>query len=578
MKAKRHHIFIGTGLVAALSCGLAPLPAVAAPTSTAAIGAATDADAAPESGENVVSRVETSPTSISVAEVESADWSLATQKVIPTLDPGTTGGAVISLKNDSTTAQTVTFGVVADAPSGTVFEWEFITARITGVSSNDWYGTMSTDQRTLTVAPRIVTIPAGSSIELRLQLRSIAGNERTGTISDGRIEFTKVNNLPAGLSHSISYNARHASPVVAPVTLSAPVLGATVTETRRPVFSGTANPGATVNVTDDSGQLVASTTAQPDGSWSVAAGSDLPNGSHAGTVSQSADGSTARYQFSVNVAPAPQPAISPITLTAPALGAQLDPGKPVFSGKGHPGATVVVKGRFGTALGTATVDADGNWSVASTVSLGAGSYSGTAVQTFDGATTSAAFGFTVHKPAPTIVPVTLTSPAVGAEIDPGKPVFGGKGEPGATVTVQGTFGTLLGSGVVKADGTWSIESTVSLVAGSYSGTVRQNVDGKVSSAPFRFTAVKNTDVALTSPALDSVVQAGKPTFAGTGKPGATITVKGQFGTPLGSAVVEADGTWSIQSIVSLVAGSYAGTATQDDEGKVTTAPFRFRAE
>lgn len=576
MKAKRHHLFIGTGLVAALSCGLAPLPAIAAPIYTAAVGSA--ADAAPESGATGAAGQAITAAPTSVADVQSIVSGSLSQSTIPTMDPGTTTGAIISLKNETGAPQAVTFGIVADAPSGTTFEWNFVTARITGYYANDWTGVVSADRRQIKVNPRIITVPAGASIDLRLQLRSDPRNARTGTISDGRIQLVDVNNLPAGLTHSVSYNSRYASPVVAPVTIAAPALGATVSDTRRPVFSGTANPGATVTVADTSGRVVATTTAQADGAWSVAAATDLANGSHAGTVSQSADGTTARYEFSVNVAPAPQPVITPITLTAPALDGQLPAGKPVFAGKGHPGATVTVKGRYGTALGTATVDAAGNWSVASTVSLGAGSYSGTAVQTFDGASSSAGFRFTVQKPEVAVAPVTLTSPAIGAEIEPGKPAFGGTGQPGATVTLQGTFGTPLGSGVVNADGTWSIESTVSLVAGSYSGTAKQNVDGKVSSAPFRFTAVQNTKVTLTSPALHSVVKAGKPTFAGTGKPGATVTVKGQFGTALGSAVVEADGTWSVESIVSLVAGSYAGTATQNVNGEVTTAPFRFSAE
>jgi hypothetical protein len=251
-----------------------------------------------------------------------------------------------------------------------------------------------------------------------------------------------------------------------------------VTDSKRPVFSGTGEAGAAITVTGSSGRVVATTTVKADGTWSVPASFDLVNGNYYGTVSQGVDGSSARYEFVLDV----KSTVAPVTLTSPAMNAEIEPGKPVFVGKGHPGATVTVQGAFGTPLGSAVVKTDGTWSIESTVSLVVGSYSGTAKQNVDGNVTSAAFAFK----AVVSNPVTLTGPAIDAVLEAGKPLFTGTGKPGATVTVQGQYGTLLGSAVVKSDGSWSIESTVSLVAGYYSGTAKQDVDGKVTTAPFKF--------------------------------------------------------------------------------------------
>ena len=498
-----------------------------------------------------------------------------TQTVSPRLEPGQTADVAIRYVNHATVPTPTGSVLELTAPAGAAFTSNaFALTQDTYPSGWNLTGTLSADKRTLTMSLPQHSLAAGGWGQIVVALRSDADNNRSGRIGDGRLVVTGGSALPVGTSSAVAYDAVYIAPQIRPVALATPTIGGVVSGTARPLFSGAGTPDATITVTGSSGRVVATTAVKSDGTWSVPAGFDLVSGSYSGTVSQSVDGSSARYEFSLVNAPA-QPGVTPVALTGPALDAALDAGRPVFTGKGHPGAAVTVRGSLGTLLGSGTVDAQGSWSIESTVTLAPGYYTGAATQVANGQSSSAGFRFTVRKPEAQIAAVTLISPAIDAKVNPGRVTFSGKGHPGGTVTVRGTFGTVLGTATVNAQGAWSVESTISLAAGSYSGTVNQNAEGKVSSTVFSFAAVVNTDVRLTSPAVGAVLDAGRPVFTGTGKPGAAITVQGSFGTVLASTTVNAAGTWAASSTVSLVAGAYTGTARQVDGGTTTTASFAF---
>jgi len=357
---------------------------------------------------------------------------------------------------------------------------------------------------------------------------------------------------------------------VAPIVVETPANGSTATD-KRPVFSGTGDEGATIEITGSTGRVVATTTVK-DGKWSVPAGFDLVDGSYMLTATQTpleGEKTTAPINFEVK-------AMVPVTLTAPAIDSDVSTPNPVFTGGGTPGATVVVKGTYGSTLATTTVKEDGTWSVASTVALGTGSYAGTASQTVDGKTTTAPFRFTVGQ---NLAPVTLTAPAIGAEVTDTKPVFKGEGQPGATVEVKGTYGTLLATATVKDDGSWEAPSDITLALGSYAGKAWQTVNGKTTTADFRFTvAAPMIPVSLTAPAQNAVVVTPNPVFSGKGTPNADITVTGASGTQLAAGKVHSNGEFDLTSTIALGAGSYSGTVRQVADGKVTTAPFQFRIQ
>ncbi|NQX22387.1 Ig-like domain-containing protein, partial [Curtobacterium sp. VKM Ac-2852] len=293
----------------------------------------------------------------------------------------------------------------------------------------------------------------------------------------------------------------------------------------------------------------------------------LALGSYAGKAWQTVNGKTTTADFRFTVVQA----IAPVTLAAPAIGAEVTNTKPVFTGEGQPGATVEVKGTYGTLLATATVKDDGTWEATSDVTLALGSYAGKAWQTVNGKTTSADFRFTVAAP---MIPVSLTAPAQNAVVVTPNPVFTGKGTPDADITVTGASGSQLASGKVRSNGEFDVTSTIALGAGSYSGTVRQVADGKVTTAPFQF-RVEFTAVTLESPEIGATLTGGTPVFSGEGTPKAPLVIKGSGGTSLATGTVKDDGTWTLTSTVTLPAGRYTGTVLQSLPGSDTTAQFSF---
>lgn len=82
-------------------------------------------------------------------------------------------------------------------------------------------------------------------------------------------------------------------------------------------------------------------------------------------------------------------------------------------------------------------------------------------------------------------------------------------------------------------------------------------------------AVRVIPVAITSPAAASVVTTATPAIAGTGQPGATVTLTGAEDHVLGTTTVGADGAWSVTA-ATLPAGRAALTATQSGLGGAAT--------
>lgn len=75
---------------------------------------------------------------------------------------------------------------------------------------------------------------------------------------------------------------------------------------------------------------------------------------------------------------------------------------------------------------------------------------------------------------------------------------------------------------------------------------------------------------ITSPAQGSTTTDSTPAIAGTGAPGATVTVT-EGGTVLCTAVVQGDGTWSCSPTTPLAAGPHTVTATQSQNGQTSAA-------
>jgi 2-polyprenyl-6-methoxyphenol hydroxylase-like FAD-dependent oxidoreductase len=152
------------------------------------------------------------------------------------------------------------------------------------------------------------------------------------------------------------------------------------------------------------------------------------------------------------------------------------------------------------------------------------------------------------SPPPTALPVAqprLNLPAAADYTVEGVKL-GGTGEPGATVELwDGT--TKLGTAVVGADGIWSLVSK--LGEGAHKLVVRTvDAAGNILNESAALDVAVPATVALPElnlPAADDYAAEGVR-LGGTGEPGATVEVW-DGATKVGTAVVGADGVWSLVS-------------------------------
>ena len=374
------------------------------------------------------------------------------------------------------------------------------------------------------------------------------------------------------------------------------LLGDDITNVAAPTVTGTGTAGDTVTLYDTNASgvstVVGSATVAGGGTWSITT-STLAAGSHnlsatqtdfAGNVSTP---STA-LGLTIDIATPGAPG-TPMLATTSDSGVQGDDitnvSAPTITGTGAVGDTVtlsaVASGGGSTIVGTATVGADGNWSIA-TGPLAAGMHDLTATQT-DVAGNISAASLPLGLDIDTATPATPGSLALAAASDSGNkgdavtnvttPTITGTGTGGDTVTLyDGT--TVLGTATVASDGTWSVNSST-LAAGAHSLTATEkDVAGNVSgvSNPLTVTIATTAPMPPASLALatgsdsgvqgDDITNITNPVITGTGAVGDTVTLL-DGSTVVGSGVVGAAGTWSITSST-LADGVHSLGAVQTD--------------
>lgn len=137
-------------------------------------------------------------------------------------------------------------------------------------------------------------------------------------------------------------------------------------------------------------------------------------------------------------------------------------------------------------------------------------------------------------------------------------VIGGAGEPGATIVVTGPNGLV--ETVVDTDGKWSVK-VPGLAFGDNNLAVKQVIEGQPDKETSITVALAPADLTAEVEALDNDAHVAH--VAGTGQPGATITVDGPEGAV--AATVDSDGTWSV-NVPGLADGDNALLVTQMVDG------------
>ena len=342
-----------------------------------------------------------------------------------------------------------------------------------------------------------------------------AATTDTASISPTQVPIAAVQITENGAEGGAAESATTGVSVAAP-QMSEPILSGD-----RAMLSGTAAPGATVEIVSND-RFLGKAVADADGQWAVAA--QLKPGFHALQV-RTRDATGAQVLAS--------PAVS---LTVPAAAG------PTVAAAAVVTATAPAELAAAGAL-TATTP-----STTAITETAAGAATDTITNTGASADAEGAAAPAVSTPAVT-TPPTLSRPTVSGSTL----TLSGTGAPGSTVEiVSGT--TVLGKATVGADGQWSLSSKVK--PGDYKlQVVRKDAAGKVIS--------QSPVVALNIPApaaalrLDEPqIAAGSPiTLTGAGEPGSVIEIV-QDGAVAATADVQDDGTWSY----SLPAGQAGETA------------------
>ncbi|MGU1993755.1 Ig-like domain-containing protein [Pseudomonas aeruginosa] len=340
-------------------------------------------------------------------------------------------------------------------------------------------------------------------------------------------------------------------------------------------LSGTAEPGATVTLTDGNGNPIGQVTADGSGNWSFTPTTPLPNGTVVNATATDASGNTsAGSSVTVDsVAPA-TPVVNPSNGTT-------------LSGTAEPGSSVTLTDGNGNPIGQVTADGSGNWSftpstpladgtvVNATATDPAGNTSGQGSTTVDGVAP------TTPMPEGTVVNATATDPAGNTSgqgsttvdgVAPTTPTvnlsngssLSGTAEPGSTVILTDGNGNPIAEVTADGSGNWTYTPSTPIANGTVVNVVAQDAAGN--SSPGASVTVDSQ-----APAAPVLNPSNGTTLSGTAEPGATVTLTDGNGNPIGQVTADGSGNWSFTPGTPLANGTVVNATASDPTGN-TSAP------
>ncbi len=274
------------------------------------------------------------------------------------------------------------------------------------------------------------------------------------------------------------------------------------------------------------------------------------------------DPTPASQSWAVDVTPPAAPVI-----TAPGAGSSTADNTPAITGTGTPGSLATVR-VDGLVVGTAPVNALGQWSLLLPSALSDGAHTVSSAARDDAGNLSAPslpVTFTVDTRAP--LPPLITSPSAGSTITTGSPVITGLAEANAQVRVE-VDGVVVGTVTADASGQWNLPVPAPLADGAHAAraTAIDSVgNASATSQPVAFTVDTTAPLTpvITTPLTGTSTNAARPAIAGTGEPGSIITVRID-GVAVGTTVVGPAGTWAFTPPAALAEGPHDVTALAAD--------------
>jgi len=389
-----------------------------------------------------------------------------------------------------------------------------------------------------------------------------------------------------------------------------PLANGQSTNDDRPTLSGTATPGDTISVYDN-GNLLGTALVGPTGAWSFTPSTALSNDTHSLTIRATDPAG--------NQGPASPPfaiVVDTVSTTPVITGAEDNVGTvvnvptggttndatPTLSGTAEANSTIAIfEGAI--QIGTVQANASGAWTFTPASPLAEGSHTFSVIATDplgNVSTSSNSYNVIVDTVAPT-TPVlntvtdnvpggvngTLTS---GQVTNDNTPTLAGTGAAGSIIHILDGSNEIA-TVTVNGDGTWTWTPTTALTEGPHSLRINaSDAAGNVSANSPVFNLTVDT-VGPTAPVITSVVDDigpvtgalttgsatndALPTLNGTGEIGSTVHIFDN-NVEIGTAVVNASGTWTFTPTTGLADGPHSLSLTATDAaGNTSTGSTLF---
>ncbi|MGU2272464.1 Ig-like domain-containing protein [Pseudomonas aeruginosa] len=305
------------------------------------------------------------------------------------------------------------------------------------------------------------------------------------------------------------------------------------------VISGTAEAGATVILTDGSGNPIGQVTADGSGNWTFTPSTPLANGTVINAVAQDPAGNTSGpASVTVDAIAPPAPVINPSNGV-------------VISGTAEAGATVILTDGNGNPIGQVTADGSGNWSFTPGTPLANGSVINALAQDAAGNTSGPA-STTVDSVAPA---TPVLDPSNGT-------VISGTAEAGATVILTDGGGNPIGQATADGSGNWSFTPGTPLTNGTVINAVAQDAAGNTSGPV-------STTVDAVAPATPVIDPSNGVELSGTAEPGVRVILTDGNGNPIGQTLADGSGNWTFTPGTPLANGTVVNAVAQDPAGNTS---------
>ena len=448
--------------------------------------------------------------------------------------------------------------------------------KLIGSTTTDGNGNWSITTDKLADGPHDVTATATNAI---------------GVVSEptGVWPFTVDTTAPANVSNLVITDDVGA--------VTGPLHDGDTTDDNQPTFSGNAEPNGTVIIFDN-GTPIGSTTVDPNGDWSFTPTKPLRDGDHDFTTEVvDPAGNNSGQNAPVHVIIDTSGVVVSITKLVDdvgsvtgdvAKGGITDDQRPEIHGTGKPGSTVVVS-EGQTSLGTATVKADGTWSLTPSKDLSEGNHVITAVATDKAgvSATSSPFDFIIDITAPSKPTIDSATDDVGAiqgpivnggVTDDPTPTLAGKAEAGSTVIIYDN-GQKMGTTTADKNGGWTYTPSTPISEGKHDFTVDATDKAGNTSAKSDPFVITTDYTAPAAPVISNVVDDfgpitgnianggatddKRPEIQGTAEAKAKVTVYDGV-TVLGTTTADATGKWSFTPSSDLSEGKHDFKAIATD--------------